>query len=148
MDITRSLGLDIGDRRIGVALCDALGILASPLTIINREDETADIKAIIDIINRYEVKQVIVGLPRSMDGSLGMQAEKVKDFTQKLCGYIKVPLEFRDERLSTVSAKRLMREATTKKRKKTRDDAIAAALILQGYLDETRQMKPEQGTFD
>jgi len=132
-----------------VALCDAEGILASPLTIINREDETADIKAIIDIINRYEVKQVIVGLPRSMDGSLGMQAEKVKDFTQKLCGYIEVPLEFRDERLSTVSAKRLMREASTKKtKKKTRDDAIAAALILQGYLDETRQMKPEQGTFD
>ncbi len=132
-----------------MALCDAEGILASPLTIINREDETADIKAIIDIINRYEVKQVIVGLPRSMDGSLGMQAEKVKDFTQKLCGYIEVPLEFRDERLSTVSAKRLMREASTKKtKKKTRDDAIAAALILQGYLDETRQMKPEQGTFD
>jgi len=131
-----------------VALCDAEGILASPLTIINREDETADIKAIIDIINRYEVKQVIVGLPRSMDGSLGMQAEKVKDFTQKLCGYIEVPLEFRDERLSTVSAKRLMREASTKKtKKKTRDDAIAAALILQGYLDETRQTKPEQGTF-
>ena len=131
-----------------MALCDAEGILASPLTIINREDETADIKAIIDIINRYEVKQVIVGLPRSMDGSLGMQAGKVKDFTQKLCGYIEVPLEFRDERLSTVSAKRLMREASTKKtKKKTRDDAIAAALILQGYLDETRQMKPEQGTF-
>lgn len=147
MDITRSLGLDIGDRRIGMALCDAEGILASPLTIINREDETADIEAIIDIINRYEVKQVIVGLPRSMDGSLGKQAEKVKDFTQKLCGYIEVPLEFRDERLSTVSAKRLMREVSTKKRGKTRDDAIAAALILQGYLDETRQMKPEQGTF-
>ena len=148
MGITRSLGLDIGDRRIGVALCDAEGILASPLTIINREDETADIKAIIDIINRYEVKQVIVGLPRSMDGSLGMQARKVKDFTQKLCGYIEVPLEFRDERLSTVSAKRLMREASTKKtKKKTRDDAIAAALILQGYLDETHQTKPEQGNF-
>jgi len=132
-----------------VALSDAGGTLASPFTIINRRDDRTDVEAITDIIGQYEVKQVIVGLPRSMDGSLGMQAGKVKDFTQKLCGYIEVPLEFRDERLSTVSAKRLMREASTKKtKKKTRDDAIAAALILQGYLDETRQMKPEQGTFD
>ena len=72
-----------------------------------------------------------------MDGSLGKQAEKVKAFVDKLCSHIKVPLEFRDERLSTVSAKRLMRAASAKKsRKKSRDDAVAAAIILQGYLDE------------
>jgi putative Holliday junction resolvase len=69
-----------------------------------------------------------------MDGNLGQQAEKVKAFTHKLCRHTRVPLEFRDERLSTVSARRLMR--STKSRKKRRDDAIAAALILQGYLDE------------
>ena len=72
-----------------------------------------------------------------MNGSLGKQAEKVRTFIQKLCNHTKVPLEFRDERLSTVSARRLMQAANTKKtRKKARDDAIAAALILQGYLDE------------
>ena len=72
-----------------------------------------------------------------MDGSLGKQAEKVKAFVQKLCSHTKVPVEFRDERLSTVSARRLMRAASVKKpRKKARDDAIAAAIILQGYLDE------------
>ncbi len=137
--ITRSLGLDMGDKRIGVALSDPNGILASPFTIINRRDETADVEAITDIINQKQVKQVIVGLPRSMDGSLGKQAEKVKAFTQKLCSHTGVPVEFRDERLTTVSAKRLMRAANTKKtREKARYDAIAAALILQGYLDEER----------
>ena len=80
----------------------------------------------------------MVGLPLSMDGSVGKQAEKTKAFTQKLCSHIEVPVEFRDERLTTVSARRLMQEVNAKKfRKKTRDDAIAAALILQGYLDES-----------
>lgn len=134
MYITRSLGLDIGDRRIGVALSDPGGILASPFTIINRSQEKLDIEAITNIVDQHQVKQIIVGLPRSMDGSLGRQADKVKAFTQKLCSHTGVPVEFRDERLTTVSAKRLMRIVGAKK--KTRDDAIAAALILQGYLDE------------
>ena len=120
-----------------MALSDPSGILASPFTIINCRDEMADIEAIVDIINQHYVKQIVVGLPRSMNGSLGKQAEKVKSFTQRLCSHTEVPVEFRDERLTTVSAKRLMRTVNTKKtREKVRDDAIAAALILQGYLDE------------
>ena len=133
----RSLGLDIGDKRIGVALSDPEGILASPFTIITRRDITADVEAVTDIIRQHEVKQVIVGLPRSMDGSIGRQAEKVEAFAQKLCSCTEVPVEFRDERLTTVSAKRLMQAVGKKEtRKKARDDAIAAALILQTYLDE------------
>ena len=120
-----------------MALSDPSGILASPFTIINRRDDTVDVEAIIDIIRQQQVKQIIVGLPRSMDGSIGKQAEKVEAFTQKLSNQTEVPVEFRDERLSTVLAKRLMQEVNTKKtKKKVRDDAIAAALILQGYLDE------------
>ncbi len=131
------MGLDIGDKRIGVALSDPDGILASPLTIIDCRDESLDIEAIINIVSQHQVKQIIVGLPRSMDGSIGKQAEKVKAFTQSLCQHTEVPVEFRDERLSTVSAKHLMRAVSTKKtRQKVRHDAIAAALILQGYLDE------------
>lgn len=142
MDITRSLGLDIGDRRIGVALSDPQGILASPFTIINRKEESLDIEAIIDIVNQQQVKQIVVGLPRSMDGSLGKQAEKVKAFTQILSNHTEVPVEFRDERLTTVSAKRLRQAVNRKKtREKVRDDAIAAALILQGYLDEAYQAR-------
>jgi len=130
--MTRSLGLDIGDKRIGVAVSDPQGILASPFTIINRIDDTVDVEAITSIVDQQQVKQIIVGLPRSMDGSIGKQAQKVEAFVQKLSSHTEIPVEFRDERLSTVSAKRL---ANTKK---TRDDAIAAALILQGYLEETR----------
>ncbi len=135
----RSLGLDIGDKRIGVALSDPNGILASPFTIINCQGEPADVVAIIDIVDQQQVGQIVVGLPRSMDGSIGKQAEKVTAFTQKLCDRTRVPVEFRDERLSTVSAKRLMQSVNTRKtRRKVRHDAIAAALILQSYLDEER----------
>ncbi len=122
-----------------MAISDSGGILASPFTIIDRKDERQDIEAIVDIISQHQVKQIVVGLPRSMDGSIGKQAEKVNAFVQRLCNHTEVPVDFRDERLTTVSAKRLMQAASTKKtRRKARDDAVAAALILQGYLDETQ----------
>ena len=120
-----------------MALSDSNGVLASPLTIIDRRDERQDIEVIINLIDQHQVKQIVVGLPLSMNGSIGKQAEKVKAFVQKLCSQTQVPVEFRDERLTTVSAKRLMQTARGKKsRRKARDDAVAAALILQGYLDE------------
>jgi len=135
----RYLGLDIGDRWIGVAVSDPSGTLASPLTIIGRIEETADLEAIGDIIEQNDIGRVIVGLPRSMNGSLGRQAEKVQEFTSQLRQHTDVPVEFRDERLTTVSANRLIRESSAKKsRAKIRDDAIAAALILQSFLDEAR----------
>jgi len=122
-----------------VALSDPGGILASPFTIINCKDEKQDIEAIADIVSQNQVERIVVGLPLSMDGSVGRQAEKVKSFIQGLGSRIDVPLEFRDERLTTVSAKRLMREASTRRhKKKARYDAAAAAIILQGYLDEGR----------
>jgi putative Holliday junction resolvase len=123
-----------------VALSDPVGILATPLTIIERQDERQDIQVIVDIINQHQVKQVIIGWPRSMDGTIGKQAEKVRAFADRLSSQTEVPVEFRDERLTTVSARRLMQAAGVRRiRKKRRDDAIAAALILQGYLDETRE---------
>ena len=133
----RSLGLDIGDKRIGVALSDPTAVLASPLTIINRREDLATIEAITSIIIKNSVGRVIVGLPRSMDGSLGKQAEKVQTFIQKLRSHTRMPVVFRDERLTTVLARRLMQASYTKRaRKESQDDAIAAALILQAYLDE------------
>ena len=119
-----------------MALSDPGGILASPFTIIECRDTITDVKAIADIIIQQQVKQVIVGLPRNMDGSMGEQSEKVKAFTEVLCSNIEVPVVFRDERLTTVAARRLLRAANTKKTKRARhDDAFAAAIILQGYLD-------------
>lgn len=131
------MGLDIGDKWIGVALSDPGRILASPLTIIKRQDESHGIESIINLINQNQVSQIVVGLPRSLDGSIGHQAKKVMAFVEKLSGCTEVPVAFRDERLTTVSARRVMRVTKNKKtRRETRDDAIAAAFILQGYLDE------------
>jgi len=130
----RSLGLDVGDKRIGVSLSDPVGILASPLTIIHRNEQKGAIEAIIEIINENQVGQVIVGLPLAMDGSISRQAVKVTAFAEELSSYTEIPVDFRDERLSTVSAKRMMQGV--RKVGKTRHDAIAAALILQIYLDE------------
>lgn len=127
----------MGDSRIGVALSDPLGILASPLTIIEcTGEEAADIATIVALIRKNQVVRVIAGLPLSMDGSLSEQAEKIKAFVAVLSCHTDVPVEFRDERLSTVSAKRLVR-GVRKTGRGTRYDAVAAALILQGYLDET-----------
>ena len=111
----RSLGLDVGDRRIGVAMSDPSGIVASPLTIIERQNDTIDIEAIVDIAKRNEVGHIIVGLPLAADGGVGMQAEKVYDFVNKLKASIDIPLQFRDESFSTDSARKLMLQTKSKK---------------------------------
>ena len=118
-----------------MALSDPQGILASPLTIIERRDEPADIEAIVELVRQNQVERIIVGLPLSMNGKVGQQAEKVKTFTQELSSHTEIPVEFRDERLSTVSAKRMMRGV--RRGREIKHDAMAAALILQSYLDET-----------
>jgi putative Holliday junction resolvase len=132
--VKRNLGLDIGDRWIGVAMSDPQGILASPLTIIDRTDEQSAVNTILSIIEGNQVGVVVVGLPVSMNGSIGPQAEKVQDFVRELSRHTKVLIELRDEHLTTVTAQKLMK--STRKRVKARDDAMAAALILQAYLDE------------
>jgi putative Holliday junction resolvase len=132
------MGLDVGDSRIGVALSDPLGIIASPLTIISRQNDGTDIDAVIDIVLKKDVGRIIIGLPLSMDGTLGAQVEKVKDFTAVLRRHTDLPMEFRDERLSTVLAKRIV-QAVRKTNRGTRYDSAAAALILQSYLDDIVQ---------
>jgi len=109
--------------------------LATPLTIINRADESAAIEKIADIIRKNEVGHVIAGLPLNMDGTQGQQAEKTKLFVNELSSFIEVPVEYRDERLSTVSA-RVLIQGVRKTNRDTRYDAAAAALILQSYLDD------------
>ena len=129
------MGLDIGDSRIGVALSDPMGILASPMAIVARTEEAKDIQDIIDIATKNEADRIIVGMPFNMNGSLGRQAEKVQRFTESLREQTDIPIEYRDERLSTVEAKDKM-QSVRKAGRKIRYDAVAAALILQSYLDE------------
>ncbi len=133
----RALGLDVGDRRIGLALSDSGGILASPLTIIEHTTVTADIEAILKIAKEREVERIIVGLPRLMNGDIGPQAKKVQIFAEAMRSKTAIPLEFRDERLTTVTAVRLKQETSSKKKNRNlRYDAMAAAVILQDYLEE------------
>ena len=132
------MGLDIGDKRIGVALSDPGEILASPLTIIEHDD-AEDIGPVLDIIRKHEVGKIVIGLPRLMDGKAGEQAAKVEAYVERLRGRTQVPIELRDERLSTVSARRLMQSTGRKTKKKPRYDAAAAAVILQAYLEERHQ---------
>ncbi len=129
-----------------MALSDPLGILASPLTIVNRADDTLAIEEIVDIISQKEVGRVIAGLPLNMDGSLGMQVKKTKSFIAKLSRFIDVPVEYRDERLTTVSARELIQEVR-KTTRTTRYDAAAAALILQSYLDEVSRAESPTADF-
>jgi putative holliday junction resolvase len=140
----RCLGLDVGDKRTGVALSDPLGILASPLLVFELKNEVEDIAFILELVARYQVEQIIVGLPQSMDGTMGSQADKVREFGDKLKKQSPVPVEYRDERLTTVSAKRLLMESGNKKytrSKKVGYDAAAAAVILQAYLNETHPLE-------
>ena len=137
--VGRILGLDVGDRWIGVALSDPIGILASPLTVISRAETDASIEAILELVRQHKVERIVAGLPYSMDGKIGQQAEKVQDFLQQLSQHLEIPVETWDERLSTVAAGRMMAEAGVKRgRRKGQVDAAAAALILQGYLDKLR----------
>jgi putative Holliday junction resolvase len=135
----RSLGLDVGDKRIGVAISDAEEILASPLTTIPRDDDNNAIDAILGLVNKNGVQRIVVGMPYSMSGDIGIQASKVKGFVARLSQRIKIDIETWDERLSTVAAQRLMAEANSRgKEARLRRDAAAAAFILQGYLDSLK----------
>jgi putative Holliday junction resolvase len=135
----RHLGLDVGDRRIGVAISDPEQILASPLSTIIRDDDDKAIDAIVALVDKYQIRSIIIGLPYSLDGSVGKQASKVKAFVDLLSKRTEVKIELRDERLSTVAVERLFGEAGLKSQKrKERRDAAAAAFILQGYLDSLK----------
>lgn len=132
----RVLGLDIGDRTIGVAISDPLGFTAQGITTIRRKNIEYDIEELLKICKEYNVDTIISGLPKNMNGTIGPQGEKVMSFCEILKEHIEVPIKFWDERLTTVAAHKAMLEAdmSRSKRKKV-VDKIAATYILQGYLD-------------
>ena len=135
----RVLALDVGERRIGVALSDPTATLATPLTTLVRGEEPWDGAAVLRLIDEHGVEEIVVGLPIEMSGRLGPQARIVADFSRLLAERTSVPIRSVDERLSSVQAERLLRDAGVEpSRDKARVDAAAAAVILQAYLDSKR----------
>ncbi len=132
----RIIGLDIGDKRIGIAISDPLHYTAAGLETIHRTAIDRDVRRISEIAERHGAVTIVVGLPLNMDGSTGEQAEKVRAFGKKLARETQLPIVYEDERLTTISA---IRTLTIQKVKtgKNRDlvDMQAAAIILQKFLD-------------
>ena len=140
----RILGLDVGERRIGVALSDPLGLTAQRLTVLERSGGHDDLDAVCALIDKHQVASVVVGLPLTMRGTHGPQAQRATSFAQALRRQSAVPVQLVDERLTTVEGERalLATDASRRKRKQVIDQ-VAAQLILQHYL-ETQRAKGEQ----
>jgi putative Holliday junction resolvase len=136
----RIMGLDIGTHTIGVAISDELGITAQGLKTVKRRSLEEDFKEISTIIEHFEISKIVVGLPKNMDGTLGKQAEVVFQWIKDLKDQIQLPVVTWDERLSTVGASRVLLEADLSRRKRKKViDKVAAVLILQGYLSQSRK---------
>lgn len=132
----RIMGLDLGSKTIGVAVSDEMGFSAQPITVIRRKGLKQDLTELAALIDQYEVTSIVLGLPRNMDGSMGPQAEKSKVFGAKLEEEFQLKIDYWDERLTTVSAERVLLEGDVSRAKRKKViDKVAASLILQGYLD-------------
>jgi len=138
------LALDVGERRIGVAASDALGILASPLTTIQRDSTTQAIAEIVALVRKYKAEKVVVGLPITLRNTHSRQTQKVRSFVDKLEDALEAPVVVWDERLTTAEATRILRGPddgrrkgpSAKRRQKVKEnvDQVAAALILEAYM--------------
>jgi len=138
----RILGIDYGSKRLGLAMCDELGLTAQALTTITRKNRERDLKEIETVIKQYNVETIVVGYPLRLDGTEGIQCEKVNRFVDILESRFSLPIVKWDETLSTKEAEQILIEANIN-RKKRKDvvDKIAAAIILQGYLDYISRTK-------
>lgn len=136
----RVLALDVGEKRIGLAVSDPLGITAQGLGVLKRQGREADLARLLKVAREYRVTEIVVGLPRHMDGRPGELAPKIWDLAQTLAAALGVALIPWDERLTTKEAERLLLYAdVSRRRRRGVIDKMAAVLILQGYLDRRRQ---------
>lgn len=130
------MGLDVGTKTVGVAISDALGITAQPVTVVRRASLRKDLEALATLAREHEVTRVVVGLPLNMDGSEGPRAEASRKFGGQLEATLGLPVEYWDERLSTVAAERVLLEADVRReRRREVIDQLAASYILQGWLE-------------
>jgi putative Holliday junction resolvase len=132
----RRLGLDVGERRIGVARTDETGAIATPYAVIEREGRKADVIRLQELARAQQAQEVVVGLPVTLRGEMGPQARQVRRFVSALRAALDVPVVTWDERFSTSEAERSLLEADVSRAgRRERVDKVAAALILQSYLD-------------
>lgn len=132
----RILGLDVGDKWIGVAISDPMAMIAQSLMTIKRESNQKAYDQILEIVKEYDISKIVVGLPKNLDNSIGIQSGKVTKFANKLNSKFGLEVIYIDERLSTVSAESLLIEANVRREnRKKYVDKIAATYILQTYLD-------------
>lgn len=132
----RVLAIDPGTRRLGLALSDPSGTVALPLRVLTRRSEPEDLKELAAIVAEQGVELVVVGLPRLMDGSIDKAARSAQAFGAAVGRVAKVPIEYWDERLTTVAAERFLIEQGKRRAERRQDvDRVAATLLLQGYLD-------------
>lgn len=132
----RALGIDYGEKRIGLAISDELGIVATPFGVHTRCRKGDDIAAVLEVCVAKDIRRIVVGQPLNMDGSSGLAVEKVDEFVARLALETDLPIELWDERMSTMSATRVLIEGNMRRdRRKGVVDKLAAQIILQNYLD-------------
>ena len=139
----RYLSLDVGDATIGIAVSDPLGITAQGVETIRRKDLSVDLARLVELMELYETRSLVIGLPRHMNGDQGERCEVVRGFAEEITKAVPdVEIEFWDERLSTVAASRTLLEADLSRRKRRKViDKMAAVFILQGYLDRQKHLQ-------
>jgi putative holliday junction resolvase len=143
----RVLALDIGEKRIGVAVSDSSGTVATPVSVVDAKSVLGDGRGILRLVKEYDIDLVVVGLPLSMDGSIGQQAQRVRAAGERLERFVPVPFVYYDERLSSVEAGRAMSAmGVSDRHKRGSIDMVAAALFLQSYLDARRTSESESET--
>lgn len=144
----RILGLDPGERRIGVAVSDATGTIASPVDFIDRLAAHHEQK-LIDLCTEWEITEIVVGLPVSLDGTEGPAAKMSREFGESVEGFTGLPVAFHDERFTTVTAEHALLEGGLKRRSRiNKRDQVAAAVMLQGFLDKRRYQLGNEGDTD
>lgn len=136
----RFMGLDVGDRRIGVAISDETGTIASPRETLTRSGNVKDLDHLLSLAEREGVREIVVGMPYSLDGSLGPQARKVERFIEAMRAQTDIPVTTWDERFSTISAEEVLIESNIRRSKRRQTvDRVAAAIILRRFLDARQQ---------
>lgn len=135
------MSVDYGDSRTGIAFCDKNETLAFPFTVVNEKYLPKLINKLVEIVNSEKPEKIVIGLPRNMDGSYGYRCDACKALGDELANFVKIPIDYQDERLTTVIAHNVLSANNVKgKKRKENVDAVSAVMILQSYIDKNKSL--------